>query len=154
MKKLGKLVLKSAKKSECEKLCSIKKNELTIAEMLIQYDGGIVPENTYPKFRARGCAARRIVADKPTLKDYAELYSAAYAMELAGANVNVEVNQWISAYSGERTYNDHPVGALVLSVKEYTETEVDYYAAKEECRKTHKEEYLRKLKAKIEKISS
>lgn len=130
-----------------------KETDLTIAELLIQYDGGIVPENTYPKFRERGCAARRIVADKPTLKDYAELYSAAYAMELAGANVKVELNEWVSSYSKERTYNEHPIGALVLSVKEYTETEADYYVAKEEFRSRHKEDYLNKLKARIDKMS-
>ncbi len=124
-------------------------HDLTIAELLIQYDGGIVPENTYPKFRERGCAAKRIVSEKPKLKDYAEIYSAAYAMELAGASVNVKINEQEGL---RRTYNEYPIGALVLSVKEYTETEADYYAAKEEARNKHNETYLKNLKAKIDKM--
>jgi hypothetical protein len=124
--------------------------DLTIAELLILYDGGIVPENTYPKFRKRECTAKRIVREKPKLKDYAEIYSAAYAMELTGASVNVEINEQEDL---RRTYNEYPIGALVLSVIDYMESDADYYAAKEEARNKHKETYLKNLKARIAKMT-
>ena len=124
-------------------------NDLTIAELLMQYDGGVVPENTYPKFRERRCLGKRMVSEKPKLKDYAEIYSAAYAMELAGAIVKVEVNEREGMH---KTYNEYPIGALVLSIKDCTETETDYYAEKEKARAQHKEEYLLKLKKRIDKM--